>query len=158
MALMNYPDRLFHVTPGWVKEGEPFHIRIRTSATQHPALSDQRLASALIGSTQAYHRSGRWHCTLSVLMPDHLHALLRFPRSPGMSETVRAWKRGCARLQGVRWLEEYFDHRLRNDDEAQTTFTYIRNNPVVKGLCETVEAWPYQWSASPADHADKPAR
>ena len=155
---MSYPSRLFHATPGWIKDGERFHIRIRTSTTQHPALSDQLLSEALIGSAQAYHVSGRWHCTLFLLMPDHVHALLQFPRSPGMSETVRAWKRECARLQGIRWQDGYFDHRLRSDEEALATYAYIQSNPVVKGLCATLEAWPFQWSELPAAKTDKPAR
>jgi len=79
-------------------------------------------------------------------MPDHLHALLSFPREPGMSVVIRNWKRGTARFQEVSWEDNYFDHRLRNLAEEQKTWWYIRRNPVVKDLCGSEEEWPHWWS------------
>ena len=83
-----------------------------------------------------------------LLMPDHAHALLAFPREPGMSVVLRNWKRGAARLQGVRWQENYFDHRIRSKAEAQEKWLYIRRNPVVKGLCSKEEDWPHWWGVA----------
>ena len=87
-------------------------------------------------------------------MPDHLHALLAFPRDQGMSIVIRNWKRGAARLQGVRWQTNYFDHRIRTKSEGQECWTYIRRNPVAKGLCASEEDWPHWWSA----HVENTAR
>ena len=95
-----------------------------------------------------YHAAGRWWCDLFLLMPDHVHALLAFPHEPGMSVVIRNWKRGAARLQGVRWQENYFDHRIRTKAEAQEKWRYIRRNPVVKGLCVREEDWPHWWAIS----------
>jgi REP element-mobilizing transposase RayT len=157
LALMEFPSRLFHWTPTWVEDAELFHIRIRTSVTQALRLTDPAISAALITSAQKHHGSARWTCTLFLLMPDHLHTLLRFPREPGMSETIRHWKRGCARLQFIRWQDGYFDHRLRSNEEAQATFGYILNNPVVKGLCSTAETWPYKWNARVDTRSVEPA-
>jgi len=81
-------------------------------------------------------------------MPDHLHALLAFPREPGMAATIREWKRGAARLQGVKWQENFFDHRIRSDKFRAETWHYIRRNPVAKGLCPDEDSWTYWWSGT----------
>jgi hypothetical protein len=90
-------------------------------------------------------------------MPDHCHAMIAFAPDRPMSEAIRGWKRGTARLQGVRWQENFFDHRLRHDTEADECWTYLRNNPVVKNLAPTPEAWPWQWSPTP-EAASEPTR
>ena len=82
-------------------------------------------------------------------MPDHLHAILAFPRDPGMETTMKNWKRFVATKFGVNWQRDFFDHRLRNDQELQEKISYILMNPVRKGLCERVEDW--VWSYRPAD-------
>ncbi|MBI5381079.1 MAG: hypothetical protein HZA31_04195 [Opitutae bacterium] len=60
---------------------------------------------------------------------------------------MRNWKRGTARMHGVVWQLNSFDHRIRNDQEAKATRAYIRRNPLVKHLCATEEDWPHWWSA-----------
>jgi hypothetical protein len=111
----NYPLRLHHNTPAWVKDGSMFHIRIRVAIPQIAPLTTSALAADLLKSVQLYHAAGKWWCELFLLMPDHLHALLAFPGEPGMAATIREWKRGAARLQGVKWQENFFDHRIRSE-------------------------------------------
>jgi REP element-mobilizing transposase RayT len=79
-------------------------------------------------------------------MPDHLHALLVFPQGRGMSGTVGDWKGYMARTIGIRWQENYFDHRLRTSAEAAEKWSYIGRNPVVKNLVQREEDWPWRWS------------
>ena len=141
-----YPGRLYHNTPGWVKDGSLFHIRIRVESLQAAALVEPHLGAGLLDAARRAHVQGQWWCELFLLMPDHLHAILAFADEPGMSETMRNWKRGTARLQGVAWQEGYFDHRLRSEKEARETWDYIRRNPVVKKLCLTEAEWPWWWS------------
>ena len=139
-----YPRRLYHNTPAWVGEGALFHVRIRAAPQQNSPLTDPALGPALLDAARRYHESGRWWCELFLLMPDHLHALIAFPPEPGMSATVRDWKRGAARFQRVQWQENYFDHRLRNAELSGEAWAYVRRNPVVNGLCANEEAWPWQ--------------
>jgi REP element-mobilizing transposase RayT len=54
---------------------------------EQKALTDSALAQAVLGSAKFYEARMRWHITLFLLMPDHLHALLSFPRDQSMSET-----------------------------------------------------------------------
>jgi REP element-mobilizing transposase RayT len=81
-----YPERLHHEVPHWVEAGSIFHIRIAINREkQRMPLSATHLAQALVESARIYHASRRWHITLFLLMPDHLHALLSFPIGNAMS-------------------------------------------------------------------------
>ena len=84
-----------------------------------------------------------------LLMPDHLHAILAFPRDPGMKTTVENWKKFLAREHGIAWQRDFFDHRLRSSNEETEKRDYILMNPVRKGCCERAEDWP--WVYRPND-------
>ncbi len=144
--MRNYPGRLHHKTPSWAASEALFHIRIRTDPANIRPLTEVQLSTDLLAAAERYQRLGRWWCVLFLLMPDHLHALLRFPYNSALAETVRSWKRGTTRFQKVTWQENFFDHRLRNEKEAQEKWHYIRLNPVVKGLCASENQWPHHWS------------
>jgi len=148
LHMNTYPRRLYHVAPGWVRDGSLFHLRIRVDQSQAVSLTSGQLGADLLASARRYHEMEKWWCDLILLMPDHLHALLAFPAEPGMSETIRAWKRGAARLQGVQWQAGYFDHRIRSEKSAVEKWDYIRRNPVVKGLCANELDWPWWWSGA----------
>jgi putative transposase len=147
LYLRAYPGRLHHTIPTWVKDGSLFHIRIRTAPEQASPLTESNLARELLVAAQRYHELGHWWCKLFLIMPDHVHAMLAFPPEPGMSTIIRDWKRGTARFQGVQWQTNYFDHRIRNNSEANEKWSYIRRNPVVKGLCLAEEDCQHWWSA-----------
>jgi putative transposase len=142
-----FPGRLRHDVPGWVKAGAVFHVRIRVAAEQVTLLTDEKLGGERLAAVRRYHELGRWWCRLVVLMPDHLHMLVSFPEQNGLAATVRDWKRGTARFQGVRWQTNFFDHRLRSEQEADNAWVYLGENPVVKGLVARAEDWPWRWSA-----------
>jgi REP element-mobilizing transposase RayT len=129
-----------------VEGGALFHIRIRTTRAQSVLLTEPGLSADLIGAAQRYHGLGHWWCELLLLMPDHLHALIRFPRDPGMTAVMSNWKRGTARFQNVQWQDGFFDHRIRSLKEAQEKWHYIKLNPVVKKLCAKQDDWPHSWS------------
>jgi Transposase IS200 like len=88
-----YPGKLHHEVPHWVESGSIFHIRIAIDREkQKTPLTAASLAQALTDSARLYQTRGRWHITLFLLMPDHLHALLSFPIENAMSRTIGEWK------------------------------------------------------------------
>jgi REP element-mobilizing transposase RayT len=108
------------------------------------ALTQPNLAQALLDSAKFFENKQRWHITLFLLMPDHLHALLSFARDQSMSGIIGDWKRFHARKNRVVWQEGYFDHRLRADERGEqlsAKLNYIRHNPVAAGLCDKPEDW-----------------
>jgi putative transposase len=142
-----FPERLHHRVPFWVEPGAIFHVRIALDREkEQKALTNPALAREILNSAKFYEAKLRWHITLFLLMPDHLHAMLSFARDQSMSEVIRDWKRFHARTNHVVWQEGYFDHRLRADEhgaQLQTKMNYIRQNPVAAGLCASAQEWPW---------------
>jgi putative transposase len=133
--------RLHHNTPAWVEVGAIFHIRIRIARGGTPPLTQPSVANDLLASAELYHSTGRWFNWLFLLMPDHVHALVAFPRDCDMRTVIGRWKAWQTRTHGVRWQDNFFDHRIRNQHELHVKAEYIRQNPVVKGLCRSSAEW-----------------
>lgn len=89
-----------------------------------------------------------WLVGYYLLMPDHIH-LFCAPRD--LSFTIEKWMSYWKSLfsrahvhQPWAWQRAGFHHRLRNQREFQDKWTYVRENPVRKGLVATPDDWPYQ--------------
>ena len=86
MIYRGFPERLHHRVPHWVELGALFHIRIRLEREKgQKALTDPALGQTILDSAKFYEAKMRWHITLFLLMPDHLHVVLSFARSESMS-------------------------------------------------------------------------
>jgi hypothetical protein len=157
-----FKDRLHHNVPAWVAAGATFHVRVRCAQAQlaRAPLNEPSLATPLLESVRFYHSRSRWCCFLFMLMPDHFHALVAFPRQEAMSAVLHDWKSWHARTQSIEWQDGYFDHRIRDNQEFELKADYIRRNPVVKGLCVRAEDWPWvcePFSAEVGGHVPVPA-
>jgi REP element-mobilizing transposase RayT len=147
MPYRGFPSRLHHDVSHWVEDGALFHVRV-TLDREHEQrlLTEPTLARSLLDSANFYQEKQRWHITLFQLMPDHIHALLSFARDQAISRVIGDWKHFHGHNHAVKWQEGYFDHRLRDDERGEQLLikmAYIRRNPVVAGLCATVEDWPW---------------
>ena len=142
-----YPARLHHKTPSWVEDGSVFHIRLRCAVENRVALIQPAVAQALLDSAMYYSGKARWFVHLFLIMPDHIHALISFPKEEVMGRVVGDWKRYQIGQHGIHWQDNFFDHRIRNTKEYFEKAVYIRNNPVAKGLCAIPEEWPW-WHAT----------
>ena len=138
-----FGKKLHHTVPSWVPDGSRFHIRIRVAPDFPHLLTDPARAELLLESVIFYHERQRWHATLFLLMPDHIHAILSLPPQVSMPRVIGDWKRYHAKERGVAWQNNFFDHRLRNDAEADLKYGYIRRNPVVKNFCASPDDWPW---------------
>ena len=85
-----------------------------------------------------------WWPHLLLLMPDHLHALLSFPPSDKPIRNILSkWKEWTAKTIGIDWQDDFFEHRLRQDESRRQKAVYILENPVRKQLVARVEDWPF---------------
>jgi REP element-mobilizing transposase RayT len=130
-----------------VESGALFHIRIAVDrGRQITKLTEESIAKPLLDSATFYERKGRWYITIFLLMPDHLHALLSFESDRVMSRVIGDWKHFHALHHGIIWQENFFDHRLRDDERGEqlsAKINYIRQNPVAAGLCAKAGDWPW---------------
>ena len=93
----------------------------------------------------------------AVVMPDHVHLLLRALRDERgwpipLVEIMQGLKGATAhrinkllRRSGPVWEEESFDHVLRSDESLEDKREYIRQNPVKAGLVQRPEDYRWLW-------------
>jgi REP element-mobilizing transposase RayT len=72
-----------------------------------------------------------------VVMPNHVHAIVRPIQNHDVSDIVHSWKSFTAHeinkragRKGQLWQHEPFDHIVRDEDELERFARYIQENPV----------------------------
>ncbi len=108
-----------------------------------------------------------------VVMPDHLHLLVRPVPGEPISLLMQGLKYASGRRinvgrrsRGMLWQKGFFDRFMRTPQEFYETLDYIHQNPVRKGIAERAEDW--RWSSAsayagveciiPVDFIDLPAQ
>jgi putative transposase len=124
-------------------------------------LADPRLADIV---TDAVHFGAgtRYDLFAFVVMPNHVHLVIRPLAGPAPCESTRArvlssFKRHTARRcnqilgrRGAFWQDEAYDRIVRSQAELQRIVHYVEANPVRAGLCSRIEEWPYSSAAARA--------
>jgi REP element-mobilizing transposase RayT len=102
---------------------------------------DHRLAH-LVQETLLKDDGKKYHLSAWVVMPNHVHLILRRFENSTLSEIMQSLKSITAhkanqtlRRSGRLWMPEYFDRYMRNARHFKTTVAYIENNPVKSRLC-----------------------
>ncbi len=85
-----------------------------------------------------------------VVMPNHVHVLMTPFEGFELSAILHSWKsytsKEANRLlhrTGQFWQEGYFDRYIRTEEHYRKAVEYIESNPVMAGLCERKEDWPF---------------
>ena len=86
----------------------------------------------------------------AVIMPDHVHAILRVLDGYTLSQMLQQIKGQSSRQinqilrrQGPVWLVESFDHIIRHAAELAEKMEYIRQNSAKQGLEDSPGS--YEW-------------
>jgi len=90
-------EKLPHAIPQCVAEGSWFFITINWVPPGKNQLCRADTGGAVLAAMSLNHERFVWHCRLCLLMPDHLHAIMAFPREPGMATTIKNWKKFIVR-------------------------------------------------------------
>jgi REP element-mobilizing transposase RayT len=87
----------------------------------------------------------------AVVMPNHVHLLIRQWEARPLHALVTRWKSQSARLinrhlgrRGPLWMPDYWDRFIRDEDHWRRALEYIRMNPVRAGLVAKSEDWPWR--------------
>jgi putative transposase len=135
--------KLPHSIPSWVGQGARHFITINCHERGVNSLCRDNVATELLNSAHFYEEIGRWYLWLMVVMPDHVHLVATFDLGHGLDATVKGWKGFQKRNLRIEWQADYFEHRLRNDDEFIEKMHYVRMNPVRKELVASSDEWPH---------------
>ena len=141
-----------HETPlGLASEDATFFITICAAARGSDDLLRADCAAALLEAVRHRHNNGIWWCRLFVVMPDHVHGLIRFPLlEHPLAREIPEFKKFTARMLGIRWQRDFFDHRLRRDESEREKADYILRNPERAGLVDDWREWPHIFVAPEA--------
>jgi putative DNA methylase len=97
-----------------------------------------------------YGHGDRYAMDAYVIMPDHIHVLLRPLEGCPLSRILKDQKGFTARQlnkklsrNGPFWQDERHDHLIRNPADWVDKFEYIHNNPVKAGLVSKPQEYPY---------------
>jgi len=134
-----------HATPEWIRFEADYFVTICGKSRNVNQFCHPSLGSVILDSIRYRHGKGIWFCHLAVLMPDHVHLILGFPDVPRFSLIVGDWKRWLTKNHGVSWQENFFEHRLRQEESLGNKAEYILQNPVRAGLIREAKDWPYTW-------------
>jgi REP element-mobilizing transposase RayT len=144
---------LAHAMPAWVGSDAIFFITLCCAQRGTNQLCSAEMAAALFESASFRTARGDWYIHLLLLMPDHCHALISFPRDREMKKVIANWKEITAKRTGVRWQRDFFDHRLRAEESFEEKAQYVRMNPVRKGLVSKPDDWIFRWEPKISGHS-----
>jgi len=115
-----------HDVPPWVEDGSIYFVTICCQKRGLNQLCTDNVSSIVIESVAFRQTRLDCHVRLLVLMPDHLHMLVSFPRDLDLRKIIAGWKSLVARKTGVHWQRDFFDHRLRQNESLAEKEAYIR--------------------------------
>jgi REP-associated tyrosine transposase len=108
----------------WSAPGQVYLITTVTHR-RHPHFADLTLGRRVVSEMRSLHKAGMVDSLAWVLMPDHLHWLIRLGERSDLATVMKRFKARSARavndtlgLSGPIWQRAYHDHALR----ARRTF------------------------------------
>jgi putative transposase len=128
-------------------------------------------AAACVVENWRHFASQRYDLIAWVVMPNHVHVLIRVYEGVSLGKIVQSWKSytgrrirammeedgcraGARRSQGVR-MREYWDRYIRDEQHFESVVRYIHDNPVNAGLVGKAEDWPWSSAREFAEFAEQ---
>ena len=113
-------------------------------------ISDAVVCIALQSFVKCAHFT-KWNILKICFMPDHVHVLLspEHDREQRLSKIMQRWKSSSKQrlnrfgIEGDIWQKEFFDHLIRSEKSLTEKWDYVELNPVLAGLCEEPDNYPY---------------
>lgn len=119
-------------------------------------------AARCVVETWQHFEGSRYDLIAGIVMPNHVHVLIRLHEGMTLGKIVQSWKsytgrriasmmeegRADARRSREVWMREYWDRCIRDDKHFANAIEYIHNNPVKAKLVKKAADW--RWSSAGA--------
>lgn len=115
-------------------------------AKRLPRLTTPAVAAAMREALNQLQQCGDFLLVAATVMPDHVHLLGRLGPRLSLSRVVGKLKSVTRRPlsdAGACWQENYYDHRLRDENKLEPFARYIFMNPYRAKLTERDKSWPF---------------
>jgi carbamoyl-phosphate synthase large subunit len=127
-----YRRRFLQPREDWLDQGHGGCLLRRTEASE------------IVANALRHFDETRYYLDAFVVMPNHVHALVQPLAGYALKDIVRSWKSYSARQinkkfarSGGVWMQESFDHIVRDWDSLVRCRQYIARNPEKAGLVAT---------------------
>lgn len=122
-------------------------------------LDNDRAKGIVVHFLSAQLKNQNGMCIGFVIMPDHVHAMVGFHDSGGLSTFMNQWKRRSSiQLKDLfksfmkpysrkidseepMWQPKYYCFNVYSENKMREKLTYMHNNPVESGLVDRAEDW-----------------
>jgi putative transposase len=139
-------------------EDHCYHVTTKTRGGA-PVFEDPANARVIVDALQFVRRDCAYLLGYAIL-PDHLHVVV-VPRGRyTISQIMQTVKGYTSRVinarngeRGALWQASFYDRVIRDEPQLIGTLEYLHRNPVVAGLAEAPEAYPFS-SAHPEGETD----
>ena len=121
-------------------ENQTYHI-VLTCKDRRPVFTDPCLAKHAVQSMKRL--TPEAETIAFVVMPDHIHWLIKLGDKKSLSDVVRLLKVFITHKAGSIWQKGYYDYALRKEDDMKGIARYIILNPVRAGITKTIREYPW---------------
>ena len=97
----------------------------------------------IVADALAHFDGQRYELAGYVIMPNHVHVLLRLKAGHALADILHSWKSFTAKTinkalnrTGTLWQPEYWDRLIRNERHLAACLGYIRDNTVISHLVD----------------------
>jgi putative transposase len=119
-------------------------------ADDAPQLDNHECFSIICSEARRLEDEQLWECHALVLMPDHLHMVVRLGEGADLSKVMNLFKGRISRklnqagiAKGRAWYRGFHDHLIRQDQPIPNFLDYILHNPTKAHLVKITSDWPY---------------
>jgi len=123
-----------------------------TSVTRDrfPIFAEQESANLLLATMREVQQIHPFNLMAYVVLPDHLHLLMRTGQATSFSQVMRSIKWNFTRnykdVKSIKqpvslWQDRFWDHVIRDEIDLNNHMDYIHYNPVKHGCVDAPEKW-----------------
>ena len=127
-----------------------FYFISSAKARNAPTLDNTACFQVIRSELDRLETEGLWEWMAVVVMPDHLHMVIRLGEGADLSRAMNLFKgRSSSRInqgrytKGPVWFRGFHDHLIRLDQPIPNFLKYILQNPVDAHLATLPSDWPY---------------
>ncbi len=98
--------------------------------------------TVFLDTVAAMEAAGDWAVLALCIMPDHVHVLFRLGERLALDRVLAKIKaKGRSAQSEWTWQANFFEHRLRADEDSEDYARYIFLNPYRAGLIRADQTW-----------------
>ena len=123
-----------------------YYLLTTTTADRQSLFQSLTAGRVVINALRSLDTAELTQTLACVVMPDHVHWLMRLGRSP-LAEMMQRFKGRCARALSPFagspvWQKGFHDRAVRSDESLEAIARYVIENPVRAGLAKHIGDYP----------------